>query len=83
VTPYEIKLLLHFYTTPANPVWENGDTIRDITIGSFLKEGLLEIAPKGYGCDWKATDKLCCYVEGLCALPLPVQVWEIPERDGR
>jgi hypothetical protein len=79
MTPYEIKLLLHYYACRDEPPGD--EPIRADTKAEFVHQGLLKalVEANQYGCYVEATDKLRTYCEWLCEVPLPVQKWARPD----
>ena len=74
MTPYEIELLLRFHCR-AYPLedWPNAPILEG-TLQYFARQSLIE-----WDADqWKAGPALACYVEAICAIPAPKQVWRIP-----
>lgn len=75
MTPYEIVMLLHCHTTP-NPdeSWPYKHTkLRDDTIDWFKNQELI------HAHSLQTTAKGDALVRGLCQVPMPVQVWVIPD----
>ena len=76
MTPYEIKILLDMYTSPADsPQFINPNNLGKKTLAKFMVDGLVVHEPDTYGL-YKATDRLRAYCEGLQLVPLPE--WSIP-----
>ena len=83
MTPFEIRILLHYYVSPDEPE-ERDAPIFVETIRRFLVEGLIEQHPD---CDetcsrcrkYQTTARGDAYCEALKRVPLPVQAWLIPE----
>ena len=70
MTPYEIRLLIHFHTTPSP--YEGSDApIYQPTIDSFIANGLIEECDGSY----QTTDRGAAHIEQLCATPWPIQKW--------
>jgi hypothetical protein len=73
MTPYEITILIWYYTRPVDwedmsaPIWRE-------TVRRFLELGLLEDSDK-YGVVYVGTEKLKAYIEQLCQTPLPELKW--------
>ena len=70
MTPYEIKLLIHFHTTPAMPD-SIAAPIYQPTVDSFIENGLIEEADGLY----QTTERGAAHVEQLCTTPWPGQRW--------
>ncbi len=49
-------------------------------VADFLDRGLLKRPEIDCGRDYEPTDGLKAWVDALCAVPFPVQLWVIPER---
>jgi hypothetical protein len=77
-TPYELSILLHYYTRPDDwhcmdaPIWR-------VTVDRLISLGLLErtnfIEDRNKSRSYKPTEKLFAHLEYLMSLPLPVQKW--------
>ena len=86
MSPIMIEIVLHYYTSPTD--WRDGEWnegIRGIihTIADSLQ--LIELDPRSHPLGlgyrpgtYKITKRGEVYVEALKALPLPIQVWTIP-----
>lgn len=77
MSPYELEVCLWYYARACD--WENMDSpfwerVRE----RFLKEELLKPSSKENRM-YEKTERLDAFVIGLCALPLPKKVWEIPQ----
>ena len=70
MTPYEIRLLIHFHTTPA-PYKHTDAPIYQPTIDSFVANGLIKKDDDSY----QTTERGAAHIEQLCATPWPVQRW--------
>lgn len=78
MTPLEIEIVMHYYCCPGE--YREGDftapAVRSI-IDEFRDQlGLIKQTPDGY----KITDKGAAFVQSLCSVQLPVQVWVSPEK---
>lgn len=74
MTPYEIDILLHYYTrTTDHPDYHNPPPIWESTIQMFWREGLLRHnTHAGMARVYELTERGIVYVrEGLCCVPLP------------
>lgn len=87
MNPYEIGILLHYYTSPsAHPHEGAGTDLFNETISAFLSEKLLTPNPVSPPPDlaypqsaYKMTHRGQFYCsEGLCKVPLPTQEWRFP-----
>lgn len=79
MTPFEIDILLHYATTSGDhPLMSNPPPIWRHTINGFLESGLLACGNDGQAA-YVATDRLRAYAEALQRVPLPVQVWVMPD----
>src|ERR1700758_4389179 len=84
MTPLEISIALHYHTR--SDQFREGDfsgTAVQEALAMFVAAGLLE--EKGWSMrgtfrqpNYQATGGLKVYVEALCAVPLPVNVWQMP-----
>ena len=84
-SPLEIKIALHYWCYPHDyenaegPHW-NSPVVRDI-IRRMQDAGLIVTLPVAadrpaiYG----RGPALRCYIDALCSIPWPVQVWKIPD----
>jgi len=70
MTPYEIRLLIHYHTTPA-PYEGASAPIYQPTVDSFVENNLIEKVDGSY----QTTDRGAAHIEQLCATPWPVQRW--------
>lgn len=76
MTPLEIGLLLDIHCTAAPLVLPS--PVHEETIKWFLKEGLIEEYRTQPG-RYTTLPRGAYFVERLCALPLPISVWVIPQ----
>jgi hypothetical protein len=85
MTPLQIEIALYYFSRADD--YRDGDfrapAVRE-EIDWFVAKGLLEAAPEhdAYSRKYVATEGLRLYVETLCAIPLPVQQWIIPDRSA-
>ena len=84
MTPFEINLLLHIYTTPNPPNNLDLPLTKD-TLLSFMENGL--IINEGDNL-YTVTKRGSAHVNQLCQLPYPVLVWadkngDIIEENGQ
>lgn len=88
-SPLEISIALHYWTTPGDYSAEDPDHRLSPAVQSalhgFVEAGLLErrTEPTDRGSRFKATDGLRVWIEALCAVPLPVRIWIVPDRSER
>lgn len=75
MTPYEIGIMLHYYTSNTDYAGR-GEPILPDTLNWFEGEGLLSFEGGENGPRYKITDKGRFYCDGLTNLPLPTQRWE-------
>ena len=79
MTPFEIRVLLHYFTTPSEPPEQNAP-IFPATIQKFLEDGLIqrvqEVGPDG--AKYETSNRGEAYCKALTELPLPVQKWVMP-----
>lgn len=81
MTPFELDILLHYYAhVDDHPVMFDRPPIWPETRDAFKAQGLL--AEKDPDSDRKAlyhlTNRGRAYIEAILAMPLPVQVWVMP-----
>lgn len=73
ITPYELSILLHAYTTNA-PWPDKSAPIYEDTLRKLMSFGLIAYVQNGGGL--QETDKLSFYLqEGVLKTPLPVEKW--------
>ncbi len=76
MTPFEIKLLLHIYTSVSRP---DDCSILEPTLRQFQSHGLIEpyepSAPEYFR--WHATDKGKAFCAALQEVPLPTSQWVV------
>lgn len=83
-SPLEIQIALHFWTTPTKyaehePEHRGSGGVKN-ALARFERDGLLEpILPNGYGEVYNATAALGIWIDALCAVPFPVQIWVVPQ----
>lgn len=74
MSPLEISIAIHYHVMCEDRTDLEFSAQKDI-IGRFLEEGLLV---KGESHQkYEPTDKLAAYVNGLCNVPMPEQVWVV------
>ena len=71
MTPYQLTLLLHYYSCADDP--PGNEPIRAETLVEFIRKGLLT---KSDG-NLKPTNKLNCYVDAVLSVPLPEAIWQV------
>lgn len=80
MSPLMIDMLLHYYTTPTE--YRDGDlsapAVRE-AIEWFKDNGMLEVV-MGKSATYGVTPKAVAWIEHVCSLPLPKQVWVMPEK---
>lgn len=87
MTPFELGILLHYYTTPVAheqedspaPIWEP-------TIQAFISEKIIEPTPIAPPPDidykpsaYRLTQRGKAYIKYVLAVPLPMMKWVLPE----
>jgi hypothetical protein len=83
MTPFEIDVLLHYYTRPTDhEVLQRNPPIWTETRTRFVADGLLEVSSNRCTA-FKITDRGRAYVEALQRVPLPIQKWVQPEADAQ
>lgn len=87
-SPLKIMIGLHYWTTPTeysahDDAHRNSEAVLD-AVCDFVKGGLLKPRDKKseYGSSYEATEALGVWVEALCGVRWPVQVWVIPSDVG-
>lgn len=87
-SPLKIMIGLHYWTTPTeysadDDNHRNSEAVIE-AICDFVNGGLLKPRdkPSQYGSRYEGTDALRVWVEGLCNVRWPVQVWVIPSDVG-
>lgn len=85
-SPLKIMIGLHYWTTPTeyaahDDSHRKSGAVRE-ALADFVNGGLLvkRDKPNEYGGTYKPTDALGAWVEALCNVPWPVQVWVIPSK---
>jgi hypothetical protein len=74
VTPYQIKILLHYrcccddFDHKGAPIWPE-------TRDWMIREGLLERAPEQFDVQWVLSERGIAYCDSLQRVPLPEQIW--------
>lgn len=85
MTPNDINILLHFYTTPEPLPRKNAIAVQEAVL-SFIQRGILvwevESANEAPG-QYRVTQKGEKLVRMLCDTPDPVQVWLDPREVNR
>jgi hypothetical protein len=83
-SPLKILIGLHYWTTPTpyaehEPDHASSPAVQE-AVQDFIKGGLLveRSVPSEYGSKYEATDALRVWVEALCNVRWPVQVWVVP-----
>jgi hypothetical protein len=81
-SPLEIKIALHYCTTPGdysdgNGVHWSSPAVKAI-IAAFVSDGLLSNAGGRGGEMYGKTEALGVWVDAICSVPKPVQKWIIP-----
>jgi len=79
MSPAQIKILLHYHVSPDEYNSQSGNKFIKGEINKFIDCGLMAETTDGYERDYTLTEKGHFYVtDGLCAVPLPVQIFKIP-----
>lgn len=80
MTPFEIDILLWYHCRAEDhPHTRNPPPIWSITRENLISDGLLERTDGDM--TLRPTERLHVYCEALSRVPLPVQVWRIPEAE--
>jgi hypothetical protein len=87
VTPYEFRILLHYFTTPADPrpteISMTTEAWRS-TIEKFIADDMLAKAEPLSGCDagtYETTERANVWIEAVLNTPLPIMRWLVPGRE--
>lgn len=87
-SPLKIMIGLHYWTSPTDYsaddlIHQQCEVVRD-ALADFVNGGLLQKldTPNRYGGRYKATDALGVWVDSLCRVRWPVQVWVVPKDSG-
>lgn len=79
MTPFEIKILLHYFTNCDDPIQvQRNPPVWIETRDRLLSEGLIREAvgdERKYGATWAITKRGQAHCEALMAVPLPESVW--------
>lgn len=79
MTPLQIEILLHYYTSPGDYKNLDAPSVTDAIVG-FLNAGILTEAPKGDKQSYYGNrGMLQVYVEALCSVKLPTMKYIIEE----
>jgi hypothetical protein len=83
-SPLAIAIGLHYWTTPTEYAADDENhrespAVKEI-IAEYVAAGLLvkRKTPSSYGATYEGTEGLRVYVEALCAIWWPQQIWQIP-----
>lgn len=82
MSPLQIKIVLHHYTTPA--AWDGPRRVEDAPgFETLMKNGLLKVKEcmEAGDSQYAITDKGTAYVHALLATPMPEQCWRLPGSD--
>jgi hypothetical protein len=79
MTPLEIEILMHYCTRGKD--YRDGDfsapAVRE-AIDNFVREGVIKPSYDARtGMAYAATDRARVFLDYICALPLPDQVWQM------
>ena len=86
MTPLQVRMMLHFYTTPVpyaqeNPPHANSQAVIDQR-ACLHHHGLIEAANNFDGSPgWRCTDRGKAYIEAVCAVQVPICKWVQPDDD--
>jgi hypothetical protein len=78
MTPYELEVCLWYYSRAEDwkgmdaPIWPS---VRD----KLIEMGLIEDSDASWGASYVRTERLNAYINGLLNMPLPIQVWVMPD----
>jgi hypothetical protein len=82
MTPLEINMLLHYYTTPGQFPHHDSPAQIDAVHG-FVNQGLIRINdenPRNGDHGFVVTERGMALIDAWLRTPLPVQRWEVPAR---
>ena len=80
MTPFEIEIMLHYNSRVDDP--DNSDVqLFKSAVTWMLHEGLLSVESRRPNASYGITERGLTYVSSLQDLPLPVQVWVIPQAE--
>jgi hypothetical protein len=83
VTPFEIDILMHYYTTPGDHERSAYPGVVE-ALADLARQDLLEPLPQPteYGANWRLTERGEVYCVALTRVPLPVKRWVMPGEAG-
>ncbi len=81
MSPFELGILIHYYgcCDEAEEVRRQPPILAE-TMEWFLKEDLLKPATHKHGGSYECTERGKWMVEYICALPIPRQIFIMPEK---
>lgn len=81
MTPLQVEILLHYWYCPDDfKLHSEGNAGKKKFCEELVRLGILSKASKGTNFYEANMEALRPYVEAVLAVPLPVQVWVVPEK---
>ena len=75
MTPLEVSILLHYHRSDEEP--PNADSpAQAVALDKFVRAGLL--GRRDDGTHWAVHIALDLYIKAICDVPIPIQVWQLP-----
>jgi hypothetical protein len=82
MTPLQIRMMLHYYAISAPYAVDNPQHADSLAVREqrqrLINDELIE-PDETSGSGFRATDRGDAYVEALCAMPLPIKKWVMPD----
>jgi hypothetical protein len=79
MTPLEIEILLNYHYRDDEP--PNADSpAQKEALDNFVHAGIL--GRRDDGTHWANQRALKLYIDAICAVPLPVRVWQLPDNQN-
>lgn len=80
MSPLQVEILLHYWYSPDDfNLHHEGSPMRKQFCDELVERGILSKATGGTNFYTANTEALKPYIEAVLAVPLPVQVWVMPE----
>lgn len=84
MSPLQIKILLHYHYSAYDYTESNAPAVREAIdrfrdVDGLLRLKSIEETIMEPGARYTLTDRGQAYVEQICRVPLPVQVWTYPK----
>jgi hypothetical protein len=74
MTPLEIEILLHYHRDIDEPANLDAPAVKE-ALNKFVRAGILGLREDGT--HWAVSTALELYIDAVCAVPLPVRVWQL------